>query len=438
MKVLIFMVDCVGHINSCVGIGQQLSAAGHGITFLIRNHWHGLPESYGFDAVYYNDTDVEYTPADRLKVWSQICDKEGYFQDIPALDKSVNFFNTRIRDFCQTITGKVDTIIENVINGLKPDIIVVDHLLAIPSVIVSGIPWVWASSLQPLSLMGWSDDRLPPTWSGLSIFGDKNKWSEYRKSLAKMTRNTWQEFNDYCVGKGCEPLDKLQFFYPSPYLNIYVYPRELDYQEYQPLPENFYRVDHLMRSDEKQSDYQFVIPETLLDKPGKLIYFSMGTLGSANVANMKRLIRLLAKLKHRFIVSKGPMLGLDNDKDYRLPDNMWGETTVPQIQVLPKVDLVITHGGNNTIAETMYFGKPMIVLPVFIDQLDNAQRIHDLGYGIRLDANNCTEHELLEAIDKLLNDYDLLDRLRQIAQRIQSDNSIANIPTVFEKLLLKN
>ncbi|XP_054152718.1 NDP-glycosyltransferase YjiC-like [Oppia nitens] len=438
MKVLIFTVDSVGHINACVCIGQQLLAAGHGVTFLIRNHWHGLPESYGFDAVYYNDTDVEYSPADRTKVWSQICDKEGYFQDIPALDKSVNFFNTRMNDLCQTIARKVNIIIDDVISSLKPDIIVVDHLLAIPSVIVSGIPWVWTTSFQPLSLMGWSDDRLPPPWSGLSIFGDKNKWSEYRKSLAKMTRNTWKEFNDYCVGKGCEPLDKLQFFYPSPYLNLYVYPRELDYQEYQPLPENYYRVDHLMRSDEKQSDYQFVIPETLVDKPGKLIYFSMGTMASANVANMKRLIRLLAKLEHRFIVSKGPMLGLDNDKDYRLPDNMWGETTVPQIQVLPEVDLVITHGGNNSVTETMYFGKPMIVLPVFVDQLDNAQRIHDLGYGIRLDANNCTEHELREAIDKLLSDYDLLDRLRQIAQRIQSDNSIANIPTVFEKLLLKN
>ncbi|CAG2118993.1 unnamed protein product, partial [Medioppia subpectinata] len=42
--------------------------------------------------------------------------------------------------------------------------------------------------------------------------------------------------------------------------------------------------------------------------------------------------------------------------EYSLTDNMWGEGSVPQIQVLPLVDLVITHGGNNTVTETFYFG----------------------------------------------------------------------------------
>ena len=71
---------------------------------------------------------------------------------------------------------------------------------------------------------------------------------------------------------------------------------------------------------------------------------------------MKRLIGILAESKHRFIVSKGP-----KHKQIELPDNMWGQQSVPQIQILPVVDLVITHGGNNTITETFYFGKPMIV-----------------------------------------------------------------------------
>ncbi|CAG2104025.1 unnamed protein product [Medioppia subpectinata] len=89
---------------------------------------------------------------------------------------------------------------------------------------------------------------------------------------------------------------------------------------------------------------------------------------------MKRLIAILAKSKHRFIVSKGV-----NHNEYDFPDNMWGDRTLPQIKVLPIVDLMITHGGNNSTTETMYFGKPMIVLPLIQDQYDNAQRVMEKG-----------------------------------------------------------
>jgi len=117
---------------------------------------------------------------------------------------------------------------------------------------------------------------------------------------------------------------------------------------------------------------------------------------------MKRLVNILSKTKHKFIVSKG-FLG----ETYELPDNMWGEKSVPQTKVLPLVDLVITHGGNNSVTETFSFGKPMIVLPLFADQYDNAQRIQEKGFGLRLEPYLCSEEELLTSIEKLLNDKSL-------------------------------
>ena len=85
---------------------------------------------------------------------------------------------------------------------------------------------------------------------------------------------------------------------------------------------------------------------------------------------MQRLVDILGATEHRVIVSKGPLA-----EQIRLHDNMCGEGHLPQPSILPLVDLVITHGGNNTTCEALHHGKPMVVLPIFWDQYDNAQRI---------------------------------------------------------------
>ncbi len=76
----------------------------------------------------------------------------------------------------------------------------------------------------------------------------------------------------------------------------------------------------------------------------------------------------------------------------------------------------------------------MIVMPIFGDQYDNAQRVDEKGFGIRLDPYKCNEHELLESIDKLLNDQNLKLELKRISNRIQSENSISKLPQIIERL----
>ena len=83
---------------------------------------------------------------------------------------------------------------------------------------------------------------------------------------------------------------------------------------------------------------------------------------------------------------------------------MVGAQMLPQTKVIPQVDLVISHGGNNTVTETLHFGKPLIVLPLFWDQYENAQRIDELGFGVRLDTYGFADAELTGAVDRLLAD----------------------------------
>src|SRR5947199_10681042 len=130
---------------------------------------------------------------------------------------------------------------------------------------------------------------------------------------------------------------------------------------------------------------------------------------------MRRLVATLADSPQRFVVSKGPQ-----HDQYELADNMRGAEFLPQTTILPHVDLVITHGGNNTVTECFHFGRPMIVLPLFWDQYDNAQRVDELGFGRRLETYAFEDAELTGAIDRLLANQELRTRMDGIAGELPS------------------
>jgi len=159
------------------------------------------------------------------------------------------------------------------------------------------------------------------------------------------------------------------------------------------------------------------------------VYLSLGSLGSADVDLMRRLVDVLGSTPHRYIVSKGPQ-----HDQYELAANMWGEEFVPQPSVLPQVDLVITHGGNNTTTECFHFGKPMVVLPLFWDQYDNAQRVDETGFGVRMATYAFEPDELRGAIDRLLGDLGLRGRMARTGAEIRARDGVAKAADAIESV----
>ncbi|OTF69698.1 hypothetical protein BLA29_011864, partial [Euroglyphus maynei] len=175
---------------------------------------------------------------------------------------------------------------------------------------------------------------------------------------------------------GYPELDDDKFW--SAELIIYGYPEELDYNDIVPMPENCLRIDAFCRTENESTHKLFELPEEFknqIQPDDKLIYISLGSFGSSNVELMKKIIRALSRTTHKYIVSKGQF-----HEQFELAPNMWGQPYLPQTQILPMVDMVITHGGNNTVTETFLYGKPMLVVPLIADQHDNAQRILEKGF----------------------------------------------------------
>ena len=93
--------------------------------------------------------------------------------------------------------------------------------------------------------------------------------------------------------------------------------------------------------------------------------------------------------------------------------------------------------GNNTVTESFSFGKPMIVMPLFADQFDNAQRVQEKGYGIRMEPYTFTEAQLFAAMDQLLNDAELHQRLEAASRRLAQSNSKQLVCERVEQMVAK-
>ncbi|XP_054161847.1 UDP-glucuronosyltransferase 3A1-like [Oppia nitens] len=421
-------INFVGPIMACIGIGEVLRDSGHRVVFAVRASWRKKLTEMGFsvEVIGDNETDQSTPVMDTAEQGVELI--RDCMQNQSALQICFKRFSTmaNILAICEAD----EPYYRDIIDRQRPDAIILDNLINLPSVVNSGCVWIKAVSDSPLMLdMCLEDSRLPPSLLGLSI-NDKSLWDYYRQQVNAIRYPVFKLFGDWFQSHGCPAPADNQLWFPSPYANFYLTPKELDYTDVRPMPDNFYQFDYYKRTVNEANEDVFELPKQLRQRSGKLIYLSLGSTNSADVDLMKRLVGLLAKSEHRIIVSKG----INHDK-YELADNMWGEKFVPQIKVLPIVDLFITHGGNNSVTECMYFGKPMIVLPLFWDQFDNAQRVEDKGYGIRLNPYECSEQQLLQSIDSLLNDNQLAEKLKKASKRIQTERQIERIPEMLMKLV---
>ena len=284
------------------------------------------------------------------------------------------------------------------------------------------MPFVQSVSCQPLEMKG---PDVPPTFSGLPS-DDRPQWGDFRAEYDRAHRDMWRAFDEWMQSVGAPPLPDLEFVHDGD-LNLYLYPEVADYTDRRPLGPNWHRLDQLGARHRRAVRGARQLRTD--DPTSKLVYLSLGSLGSADVGLMRRLVDVLGRTRHRYIVSKGPLAD-----EYELPSNMWGEAQVPQTNVLPLVDLVITHGGNNTTTEAFHFGKPMVVMPLFWDQYDNAQRVHELGFGRRLDTYGFDDDELIGAVDRLLADEALHRRMAANGEVIRGRKGTRRAPTSSRRL----
>jgi MGT family glycosyltransferase len=413
-----FPEGAYGPTNNCVGIGNVLRERGHRVVFIIEESFAGTLEAQGFEERLMRLGPAPETEEAPGQFWKDYVAENAPVFRTPTIEQLNGFVRPT---FQALIDGAayVDDRLTEIIGEIDADAIVEDNVVAFPALPACGRPWVRIVSCNPAEV---ADPEVPPVFSGLPA-ADRSGWDGFWEEYDRVLGPLHEEFSRFCVERSAPALPHRCFIHESPWLNLYAYPAEVDYSRSVPLGSLWHNLDSTIRS----SDEPWEIPDLISGESGALIYLSLGSLGSADVGLMQGLIDTLAETPHRCVVSMGPL-----HDQIRLGPKMAGAEFMPQTSLLPLVDLVITHGGNNTVVESLHNGRPMIVLPLFWDQHDNAQRIEETGYGAHLATYDHEPDELTGTIERLLADRSMRERLDAISLRLQSRAGVVQAADLIE------
>ncbi|NP_001310041.1 sterol 3-beta-glucosyltransferase-like [Tetranychus urticae] len=411
MRITFICIDGHGHVNSCIGLAQKLAKYGNICSFIVPFNCLSIVLEYGFQVLTVFAIAYDVDPQAKL---NQFMEQRSEAFELGPIEQFEKIRIPRMKMCLEFIRQTNDQYGQH-IKTLSPDCIIYFSWMTIPAIVKSGIPYILLYTCNPLLIYG--NSRAPPYSSGLSDKDSQTLFAKQRSSFKLALADLTQQLDWYLASEGINPfLEKRIDFMPlskSPYLNLYIYPETIDYKEFN-LPAKWFRVEHCLRTTPPLSDTEHLIPE----KYEKLIFVTLGSQVS-NTSFLTKLITILSKSKYHFIVTLGSIAA----DLIQLPKNVVGRKYVNQLSILPKVDLVIHHGGNNTFIESLYFGKPSIIFPMFGDQHDNGRRAVDMGIGKCISPTNLNEKLLLDMIDETISDEKMQQKVSEISLSLQQTQS---------------
>ena len=421
-KVIAFFPEAAyGPALNSVGIAQACQALGHQPVFLTAPDMQGTYAGYGFEE-HLVPMSAPMAAVEVAAYWQNFID--GH---IPNFNKTpYEQIDTYVKDCWEAIVETAvwaQKSLPEVLERVKPDLICVDNVILFPAIKQYGKPWVRIISCSENES---PDPDIPPHLSGCSE-KDHAGFEAYEKRFQEVVGPIHDKYNEFLKECGEAQYPAGQFFEASPHLNLLLYPEPVKFQRKEALdPQRFQYLEGCVRQEAP-----FTVPEFKANADKPLVYVSFGSLGCGDIPTLKKLIAALGKQPVRVLANVGDNLSAYGD----VPDNVILDKWFPQPSVIPQVDAVIHHGGNNTFTECLYFAKPALIMPYVWDGHDNATRVQETGHGLKMHRADWTDEELGKALHTLLHDHTMAAKLRQASATMMASPGPAKAANLLEKLL---
>ena len=370
-------------------LARQLQARSHDVVFLYSTGANGLPFVPGPGKDHINENRTE---------------------------QSKRYGEDALRSGLHQVLNQTETILKSlpeIVRTYAVDVLLVDTVqfyaelgpmqLGLPYVhVANGLHWDY-SGYTPLCVYGWPHEITPAALArnreGVA------KWADLFQSVNGEIRAHAES-----VGLKIDWNDLSSTF--SPWASISQTPRTFDFESSH-WPSQFYHTGpfHDGRGREKV-DFPW---ERLTGEP--LIYASMGTILNGRVDVFQAIVAAVAKNKNlQLVLSIGDQV--DPEQIGPVPSNTIIVKRAPQLELLKRASLCITHAGLNTVLESLAQGVPQVAIPVTYDQPGVAARIADKQTGVVTSLDKLTADHLSILLGEALNDSTYRDN----AGKLQRDH----------------
>jgi zeaxanthin glucosyltransferase len=283
--------------------------------------------------------------------------------------------------------------VQRVVDDVRPDRVIVDHLAfsARLALLAHGTAYADVVLGHPSALpVGDEVYGYPPSWPA-AFAPDAAALAELRALCDEVSASFTREWNAALDDLGSSHLRSEHAFAEHGELLLFNYPRELHEPERTALLSPHEFLGSAVREEPVDPEVAAWLESS--DEP--FVYVSFGSFLSVRADVLARVLEALAGLQVRVAVAIG---SADRTELGELPGHWLAREFLPQVTLLEAAAAAVTHGGNNSVTESMTHGVPLVVMPFSTDQFAGAAAIERAGFGIAIDPNAASVDEVRRAL----------------------------------------
>jgi zeaxanthin glucosyltransferase len=396
-----------GHLNTMLPLGQEMQRRGHKVTFfgIVDAQAKVLAAGLEFRSI----GEAEFPIGSSELLFAKLGKSSG----LAAIKYTLDWIESSAKVFLKE--GP------DVLRAAQLDALLVDQITSEGSLLAEllDIPFVTICSALPFN----QEPTIPPlftTWKYNPVW-----WAVLRNQLVYQLVNPFTK-----------PMQKLRSSYrkawqlppetscDSPLAIVTQQPAEFEYPR-QNLPEHFHFTGpYHNKTSRKPVDFPW---DRLNGKP--LIYASMGTLQNQLNDVFVAIATACIDLDAQLVISLG---GASLEGLPALPGNPIVVSYAPQLALLERASVAITHAGMNTALECLTYGVPMVAIPITNDQPGVAARIAWIGAGEIVPLNKLTAARLETALKLVLTNESYRHNAIKLKHSIARSGGVSRAADIIE------
>jgi len=389
-----FCFPATGHINPMTALARSLQLRGHQVVMFGIADTEARVRAAGIE--FHMIGMEDYPPGALQKLDDHLARLNGF--------AALRFTLERVRNTARMVRrdGPV------AVRSANVEALLVDETDSAGNVAdYLGLPWISIALIPPMLL----DDRFPPFWLGWPAGQDwlsrlRNRLAIYL--LIQIGAPIFRDVNRQRIAWGLEPFRRTDDSL-SRLVKITQLPKALEFEITGEKPPRLHYTAPFLHAEQRPAvDFPW---ERLDGRP--LIYASMGTLQNGSESIFRIIAESCATLDVQLLISLGG--GIDPARLGTLAGNPLVVSFAPQLEILKRATMVITHAGLNTVLESLCEGVPMVAVPLANDQPGVAARVKARGACVVVPLRRLNPARLRKAVTLVLQDA----RYREAALALQ-------------------